>query len=179
MKTTSARRRGFSLIEVIITVGVISFALVGLMGIFPLALEQSRNCIDETRSAQMARMVFATLAGEPFDAAECFGPEGGATLNLEVLDKTSPPVVLYASYGVENKAAIVRTDTPPGTAEYRLELRFELATMPPLPPATGTGPVRGTLARLQIVAEPMRKNAIFETSQFIDKSSRGAFAKPE
>ncbi len=170
MKTASFSSRGFSLIEVIITVGVISFALVGLMGIFPIALEQSRNCIDETRSAQLARMVFATLAGEPVAAAECFGGENGGTLNLETIDTSTSPVVLYASYDVTKQVAIVRTVTPPRDAEYRLELRFE-------PALTASGSYRGTLARLQILAEPMRKNAIFETTQFFDKSPRAVFAR--
>lgn len=170
MTRAALAQRGFSLIEVIITVSVISFALVGLMGLFPIALEQSRNSIDETRSAQMARMVFATLAAEDFNAAECFGPKNGGTLNLETIAKGSAPVVLYASYDVRNQAAIVRTATPPANAEYRLELRFE-------PAETGGGSVRGTLARLQILAEPMRTNAIFETTQFLDRSPRAVFAK--
>jgi uncharacterized protein (TIGR02598 family) len=49
--------RGFSLIEVVIALGVISFAMVGLMGLIPVGLKTSREAIDTTIQAQMAQMI--------------------------------------------------------------------------------------------------------------------------
>jgi type II secretory pathway pseudopilin PulG len=170
MKRRSLSVLGFSLVEVIITIGVISFAFVGLLGVFPLALDQSRACINETRSAQLARMVFATLASETYTSAQCFAEAGGSPLDLSTLNSTTDPVVLFASYDVRNEAKIVRTASAPSAAEYRLELRFEPAT-------TSSGSTRGTLVRLKIVDEPARRNIVFEGTQFLGKSPRAVFAK--
>lgn len=170
MRSASANSRAFTLIEVVITIGVISFAFVGLLGVFPLALEQSRASIDETRGAQLARMVFATLAGETFTSANCFADPAGSPLDLSTLTKASDPILLFASYDVRDDAKIVRAASAPSTAEYRLELRFEPAT-------TSASVTRGALVRLKIVNEPARKNTIFEGTQFLGKSPRAVFAK--
>jgi uncharacterized protein (TIGR02598 family) len=169
MKRATLSNIGFTLVEVIITIGVVSFAFVGLLGVFPLALEQSRSCIDETRSAQLGRMVFATLVGENFNSAKCFA-DSGTPLDLATLNEASAPVVLYASYDVRDVVKVVRTAQAPPNAEYRLELRFQ--------PAQTTGGIsRGTFVRLQIMGEPQRKGIAFEATQFVCKSSRAVLVK--
>ena len=72
MTAQSPSHRGFSLVEVTLAVSVIAFALVSLLGLVPLGLTNSRACQSETRAAELAHTVFATIAAEPFTAAPCF-----------------------------------------------------------------------------------------------------------
>jgi len=54
-----ARRRqsGFSLVEVVLAVGVISFAFVAIMGLLPAGLQQFRQATDNSVCAQIAQRV--------------------------------------------------------------------------------------------------------------------------
>ena len=157
-----AAARGFSLIEVAITMGVMVFAFFGLLGLFPLALEQSRSCVNETRGAQVARMVFSTLQSESFTSAECFGDSTAGPLNLSSLDVSSPPVVMYVSYDGVGNATIVRTDTPPADATYRMELHFSL-----VPSLAAGGTSRGNSVRLMITGGSLGKTIAFQGVDFV------------
>ncbi|MEI9895870.1 MAG: Verru_Chthon cassette protein B [Chthoniobacter sp.] len=65
------RQSGFSLVEVVLAVGVISFAFVAIMGLIPAGLQQFRQAIDNSVCAQIAQRIiqdaqlsdFATLTG--------------------------------------------------------------------------------------------------------------------
>ncbi len=81
--------RAFSLVEVSLALGVVAFALVGLLGLFPAGLAASRDNANETRAAQLAQSVFTTLRGQPLASAEL----GGAVLDLTASNQTT----LYAA----------------------------------------------------------------------------------
>ena len=169
MRRGSSPHDAFSLIEVSITLGVMVFALVGLVGVFPLAVEQSRLCVNETRAAQLARMICSTLEGESLTAAQCFGPAGGGTLDLSTMTKASAPVILYAAYDVGTDARIIRASAPPEQVEYLVELRFQPA---PVDPSDPTSPIRGQLVNLRITDYPAQKAVAFEGVEFISRLKR-------
>ncbi|MDR3402986.1 MAG: Verru_Chthon cassette protein B [Chthoniobacter sp.] len=54
-----ARRRqsGFSLVEVVLAVGVIAFAFVAIMGLLPAGLQQFRQAIDNSVCTQIAQRI--------------------------------------------------------------------------------------------------------------------------
>src|SRR5438132_12920260 len=54
-------RRGFSLAEVVLALGVVSFAIVAILGVLPLGLQTGKSSQDETRATQIAQSVFASL----------------------------------------------------------------------------------------------------------------------
>jgi len=56
-----ALTRGFSLVEVVLALGVISFALVGIMGLFPVALKSAQESQRETRATLIAQQIFSDL----------------------------------------------------------------------------------------------------------------------
>ena len=184
------------------TLGVITFALVGLMGILPLALQHSRTAVDETRSAQLARAVFSTLQTEPFTAAPCFAPKESELkpLNLSKLETKADsaggaanaeassdelPVNLYAWYSSVvqekktseanflNEAQIVRTSERPKEAEYRIELRFKRTTASTTAtPAPANPTVRGTSVNVRIFLAANAKAKAFEGSAFVPNLTR-------
>ncbi len=56
-KTKTSPRAGFSLVEVVLAVGVISFAFVAIMGLIPAGLTQFRQAMDTSVGAQVAQRV--------------------------------------------------------------------------------------------------------------------------
>src|SRR5436190_6443278 len=56
-----ARRRGFSLAEVVIAIGVITVGLVSVLALFPTALQTNHSAQDETRAAHIAQSIFGSL----------------------------------------------------------------------------------------------------------------------
>jgi uncharacterized protein (TIGR02598 family) len=136
------RRRAFSLIEVVLALGVVAFALVAILGVFPAALSQNRRGVSDTRAAQLAKMIVATIDAQTatFSSISCFG----ATLDLGASNKNTAPAHLYAAYPSPNQPDITNARQP--NSIYRIEIRFDNA--PPIAP-TPTLPV-GTLNQLQI-----------------------------
>lgn len=66
MSQLSRGGHGFSLIEVVLALGILSFALVGLFGALPFGLGVFRQAIDQTVSAQIAQEVTGMIQRTPF-----------------------------------------------------------------------------------------------------------------
>jgi uncharacterized protein (TIGR02598 family) len=61
-KTKTPREpQGFTLIEIVLAIGILSFALVGILGLFPVALETARESKEETMMAQIAQSIEADI----------------------------------------------------------------------------------------------------------------------
>jgi type II secretory pathway pseudopilin PulG len=56
-------RAGFSLTEVVLSVGVVAFALTSLTGLMVVGLDSNKNSTDETRSIYIAQQLFSDLRG--------------------------------------------------------------------------------------------------------------------
>lgn len=57
--------RGFSLVEVVLALGVIAFAIVGIMGLFPVAMRAAQESQRETRATLIARQILTDLESSP------------------------------------------------------------------------------------------------------------------
>jgi uncharacterized protein (TIGR02598 family) len=55
----------FSLIEVVLALGVVSFAIVGIMGLFPVAMRAGLESQRETRATHIARQIYADIKAGP------------------------------------------------------------------------------------------------------------------
>ncbi len=142
------RTRGFSLIEVVIALGVVAFALVAILGVFPAAFSQNRKSISDTRAAQLARMIVSTIESQTasFSAIDCFG----ATLDLAASSTGTNPVLLYAAYPSPNQPEIAAAKD--ANSIYTIELRFN--NVPEVAPAVTlpTGMVNQVQIRIRGVA---------------------------
>lgn len=58
------RSSGFSLVEVVLALGVVSFAIVAILGVLPIGLQSGRSAQDETRASQVAQNIFASIASQ-------------------------------------------------------------------------------------------------------------------
>ena len=52
----------FSLVEVVVALGIVSFAIVAVMGMLPIALKTSRESMTETDAALIARRIFSEIS---------------------------------------------------------------------------------------------------------------------
>jgi len=58
--------RGFSLIEVVLSLGIVSFAFVGLFGLLPVGLNAFTNSVDSTVESQIAENVLTNVKQAKF-----------------------------------------------------------------------------------------------------------------
>ncbi|MDD5199666.1 MAG: type II secretion system protein [Terrimicrobiaceae bacterium] len=80
----------FSLIEIVIAVGIISFALVGILGLFPAAINSATDSQRETQAALIAHRIFSDLGTQaPFQQTkdDLTKPDSVATVNLATTTK--------------------------------------------------------------------------------------------
>jgi Tfp pilus assembly protein PilV len=117
----------FTLVEVVIALGLIAFAMVAVLSFFPAGLSSNRASITDTRAAQLARAIAETInsqcattpSGNSFTNVNCFG----LTLDLASLNTTAASHVLYASYPSPNQPYISSAST--ADSIYTIELRFD------------------------------------------------------
>jgi uncharacterized protein (TIGR02598 family) len=128
---------GFSLVEVVIALGVIAFSLVAILGVFPAGLASNRASINDTRASQLARAIIATIDAQcaTFSNVNCYG----ATLNLATFG-TDHTETIFAGYPSPNQPEI--TSTANANSVYTIELRFNndpalTSTTPPIQLGTG------------------------------------------
>jgi prepilin-type N-terminal cleavage/methylation domain-containing protein len=62
---TASHHRAFSLIEVVLALAVIAFAITGIMGLFPVALRSALESQRETRATLIAQQIFSDLRASP------------------------------------------------------------------------------------------------------------------
>lgn len=83
------RTRGFSLLEVVIALGVITVGIVGVLAVFPTALQTGHSAQDETRAAHIAQSVFGSLVAQ--------APSQFTGVQVPVSDGVSPSINLTLS----------------------------------------------------------------------------------
>ncbi len=54
----------FSLIELVLALGVVAFALIGIIGLFPVAIKSAQASRHETRATLIAQQIFSDLVVE-------------------------------------------------------------------------------------------------------------------
>ena len=99
-RATASRRRArthsFSLLEVVIALGVMAVGIVGILAVFPTALQTGHSAQDETRAAHIAQSVFGSLvAGAPSRFSAVLLPPTSVTIDLTASSSPTSPT-LYA-----------------------------------------------------------------------------------
>lgn len=126
---------GFSLIEIIVAMGILTFSLVGLLALFPVALSTASDSKAETRVTQIAQSVFADLSASTLtNASLIVGPNLAVDIDRGL--DLSQSQTLYLSYHgdgtcVGKLTAGDYTDGVAGKGEFFLKL-----TSAPILPTT-------------------------------------------
>ncbi|UCF43348.1 MAG: prepilin-type N-terminal cleavage/methylation domain-containing protein [Planctomycetota bacterium] len=113
------KNRGFSLTEVLLSVGVLAVGMIFIAGVFPVGIHYTTIAIEQTKAAIVADEAFAKVrlyaVGDPFDLTDDFDPNelGGAARRGEALfdfndsdifpatDKIDPNEFTYPSAGAD------------------------------------------------------------------------------
>ncbi len=119
------RRTGFSLVEVMLALAIVSLGIVAILGLLPSGLQAGRDAADNTLSATIVQDIFSNLrAGSFTNATVC---DTCAILqNLGTYSNAGNPVVDYYDYAgfSTNQAA----------AYYRVVLTYTPQPMQVFPP---------------------------------------------
>jgi type II secretory pathway pseudopilin PulG len=116
------RQLAFSLVEVVVALGVVGFAIVAILGVLPIGLQTSHSSQDETRAAQIAQTLFASLASQAI-----------------VCDVNGQPILDGNGHMQLNNAANV-----PIANNQSLQVDLTTSFTPPSPPAPSTPDVYAT-----------------------------------
>ena len=86
---TSNRQPGFSLIEVVIALGIMGFALVSILGLMTVGLHSSKTSREYTLLSAMAQEVIADVRSQPYDTLATqtytFDEEGNLTTGTDAV----------------------------------------------------------------------------------------------
>jgi len=111
---------GFSLVEVILALGIAAFALVAIVALLPIGLKSAGDSSDENRAINLLNAIVASRHATPYE-------EASVVYRLPALTGVSVPV--SGTFGV-SEDDVVTTDLE--NARYRVDYRI-------LPPASGGG----------------------------------------
>jgi hypothetical protein len=64
LKSINLRSGGFSIIEVVLALGVIAIGVVAVLGVFPVALSTGRSAQDATRAPHIAQAIITAIASQ-------------------------------------------------------------------------------------------------------------------
>lgn len=121
---------GFTLVEVVLALGIVSFAIVAIIGVLPAGLTVSHTSQDETRSAQIAQDILTSLASQAqTNFPNCVIKQSATPTALDfsynvVLDGTTPAY----SFAADNDGHLV---VPDGTTVPPYQVTVFVATTPP------------------------------------------------
>ena len=134
---------GFSLIEVVLAIGIIAISMVAILGVFPTGLSSARTSVNDTRAAALANAVFATIEAQTatFSNINCYG----TTLDLSSLTTTDTKT-LYVSYPSLTEPTISGDSNLPDWI-YTIEMKFD---NDPAITAAGTKLGAGKLNKIQM-----------------------------
>ena len=59
-----SRQLAFSLVEVVLALGVIAVGVIAILGVFPTALQTGHSAQDETRAPEIAQTIYGSLAAQ-------------------------------------------------------------------------------------------------------------------
>ncbi len=101
MSWNSPRSGGFTLVEVTMAIGIISFALLTMIGLMPAGLGALRDSTQQSINAQILQQISSGLVVKSFESRTDFSGFGGTNLYF---DQEAQP--LANSSGARYRAAV-------------------------------------------------------------------------
>ena len=176
------RRSAFSLVEVTLALGIVTFGLVGVVGVLPAALASGRQSFDQNRAAAIANTLFASFRSQPFNKV-CYvdaqlsqtdgtTASGGGPAPVDLNQPTA--VTFYAkflneatdtgdsadTFGAQRRLSFSTTQ-PAGGADYQIALNFNDQTAADGTTVSANKPdgmvTPGQACRLEVVISPISR----------------------
>jgi uncharacterized protein (TIGR02598 family) len=145
----------FSLVEVVLALGVVAFAIVAILGVFPAGLNTGRSAQNETRAAQIAQDILTSLASQAQTSfPNCVIKQSATTTAQDfsynvTLDGSTPSYVFSA----DNDGHLL-VPGGGGTAAYPYEVTVFVDQNPP----TGFDTGYAALVTVRVAWQPFAQN---------------------
>ncbi len=145
----------FSLVEVVLALGVVAFAIVAILGAFPAALKTGHSAQDETRAAQIAQDILTSLASQAQTSfPNCVIKQSATTTASDFsynvkLDGSTPSYIFSA----DNDGHLIVPGAG-GTAAYPYEVTVFVDPNPPAGFDTGYA----ALVTVRVAWQPFAQN---------------------
>src|SRR5690606_5237057 len=78
-------RRGFTLLEILIAMGIFAFAMAGIAAMFPIAIRMQQSTSDQIMSQEIEASIRALMTADPYPVL------GADDLNQWAQNNTPPP----------------------------------------------------------------------------------------
>ena len=105
----------FTMVEVVMAMGIMSFAVVGIMGLLSMGLGTFRGSIDTTVQAQINQQIVSQAQLTDYSKLTNFTAHYDESGNL-IETENKMPVFFYVSVSMTNLPTSITTNYPPSIA---------------------------------------------------------------
>jgi type II secretory pathway pseudopilin PulG len=132
------RTEAFSLVEVVVALGICTFVLVGIMGLFMAGMRVNRDSEDEIQAANLASLIISSCRAAPLSVSGNFAVPASALTNAfataynnnyVTLDGTLTNAPGSAAYSITCRSG-TNTVTGPNIAQVYLMLGWPIQANP-------------------------------------------------
>ncbi len=123
MRNRSIDRRGFTLVEVMLALAIVSIGLIAILGLLPTGLRAARDAGDNTLSATIVQDTFTGLRTNAFHSAMLCDTCTITPQDLGTYDTIANPAKRVFNYYDSDGFS-----TPQATAYYKVILDFQPQT---------------------------------------------------
>lgn len=156
------KSQGFSLVEVVLSLGIISFAIVAILGLFPVAMNSAKDSRQDTHSAFVVQSVLGQI--KSLSASNATIQNGTNFSDTQSINLVTPAsyYVIYDEYGLpvaRGSAAIYTSGGGPASGVYQAEI----AVVPEAAPNVGLSKVTINIGYPSTAPAVRRKTGTFVT----------------
>lgn len=157
------RSPGFSLVEVVVAIGILTFAIIGLVSMLPLGLNLAQNSTEESQAANLISAIASDLKSTPqTETASTYfkiGPLPWQTIGTGGIAPSSTIQVGkdYTYFFADGQTSV---PTSADKALYRLTLRYTRVPGQPDPMSADPVPAGTTIEALVVVSWPAAVSAL-------------------
>jgi type II secretory pathway component PulJ len=128
MKQALRDTRGFSLVEVVLAVGVVAFCLFAILGMFPVALKTQQTSVDQTTANEILAQILADLRADvrlpPGQASK--EQTSGFNLHGHWAAVATPDTIYFTNDADQTPAGGVNVSPVPSDAVFRAKITYLL-----------------------------------------------------
>ena len=126
MKQALRNTRGFSLVEVVLALGVVAFCLFAILGMFPVALKTQQASVNQTTANEILGQILADLRADvrlpPGQASK--EQNSGFNLHGHWAAQATPDTIYFTNDGDQTPAGGVNVGSPPSDAVFRAKITY-------------------------------------------------------
>ena len=121
-------QRGFSLVEVVLAMGVVAFCLLAIVGMMPVTLNTQKTSIQQTSANEIIAQILADLRADvrlpPGQASK--EQNSGFNLHGHWAAQATPDTIYFTNDGDQTPAGGVNVGSPPSDAVFRAKITYLL-----------------------------------------------------